>query len=85
MPCSATFLSWGCTPHRTDTINTLLKRIAGSTDGGGGGGGGFTVGVVDPNGVVTGSPGDGYVNTANKTLWIKESGVATDTGWLQYV
>jgi len=51
----------------------------------GGSGGGFTVGVVDPNGAVTGSPGDGYVNTANKTLWIKETGVATDTGWLQYV
>lgn len=32
--------SWGTTPHRQDTINTLLKRIASSASGGSGGGGG---------------------------------------------
>jgi hypothetical protein len=38
-----------------------------------------------PNGVITGSPGDIYVSTAggaNVTLWIKESGSATNTGWV---
>ena len=74
-------------------INTINSDVYSKANGvwtlivgGGGSGGGFTVGVVDPNGNgVTGSPGDGYVNTANKTLWIKETGVATDTGWLQFV
>lgn len=82
------FLSWGTTPHRTDTINTLLKRIAGG-DGGGGGGGSGTgqagiVGVVDPEGVVTATPGTTYVNTANGTFWVKQSG-SGNTGWQQYV
>ncbi|HTQ42473.1 MAG TPA: hypothetical protein VMI75_06910 [Polyangiaceae bacterium] len=38
-----------------------------------------------PNGVVTGSPGDLYTNTAGgagQTLWVKESGAATNTGWV---
>jgi hypothetical protein len=38
-----------------------------------------------PNGVVTGSPGDMYLNKnggAGTTLYIKESGVATNTGWV---
>lgn len=41
-----TFLSWGSTPHRSDTLNTLLKRIAGgiannATQGGGAAGAGY--------------------------------------------
>jgi hypothetical protein len=39
----------------------------------------------DPNGVVTASPGALYTNTAggaNLTLWVKESGTATNTGWV---
>jgi hypothetical protein len=42
-------------------------------------------GSGDPNGVVTGSPGDTYQNDAGgsgNTFWVKESGVATDTGWV---
>jgi hypothetical protein len=42
-------------------------------------------GTGDPNGVVVGSPGDSYFNKnggANATLWVKESGVGTDTGWV---
>lgn len=83
--------SWGTTPHGGDTINTLLKRIASSASGGGGGGGGGSgtgqagiVGVVDPEGVVTANPGTTYTNTANQTLWIKESGNGT-TGWQQFI
>lgn len=38
-----------------------------------------------PNGLVTGSPCDIYLNTsggANSTLWVKESGISTNTGWV---
>lgn len=42
-------------------------------------------GVGGPNTAVTGSPGDLYLNTsggASTTLWVKESGVGTNTGWV---
>jgi hypothetical protein len=42
-------------------------------------------GVGDPNGVVVGSPGDMYLNQAggaNTTLYVKESGSGTNTGWV---
>lgn len=42
-------------------------------------------GVGDPNGAETGSPGDVYLNLsggAATTLWVKESGVNTDSGWI---
>ena len=42
-------------------------------------------GVGNPNSAETGSPGDVYLNLsggAGATLWIKESGVKTDTGWV---
>lgn len=85
--------SWGTTPHNQDTINTLLKRIASSASGGSGGGGGGSgtgqagmVGVVDPEGVVDAAAGTTYINTANKTFWVKETGAAgTNTFWQQYV
>lgn len=43
-----------------------------------------SAGTGSPNGAVLGSPGDQYLNLAGgagSTLWIKESGVATNTGW----
>ena len=42
-------------------------------------------GVGGPNGAVVGSPGDMYLNSsggANTTLYVKESGNATNTGWI---
>ena len=45
----------------------------------------FSSGSVAPNGVVVGSPGDYYTNKsggAGTTLWVKESGVNTNTGWV---
>lgn len=42
-------------------------------------------GTGSPEGVVAGSPGDLYTNTvggANTTLYVKESGSATKTGWV---
>lgn len=45
----------------------------------------FTTGIGDPNGAVLGSIGDEYTNLsggASTTKWIKESGTATNTGWV---
>ena len=42
-------------------------------------------GTGSPNGVVTGNPGDMYLNKsggASTTLYIKESGSGTNTGWV---
>lgn len=42
-------------------------------------------GTGDPNGSVSGSPGDLYLNLsggASTTLYVKESGAATTTGWV---
>lgn len=43
------------------------------------------VGTGSPNGVVTASPPAIYLNRsggAATTLWVKESGSATNTGWV---
>jgi hypothetical protein len=43
------------------------------------------IGSGDPNGVVTASPGATYRNRAGGAgtgLYVKESGVATNTGWV---
>lgn len=43
------------------------------------------VGTGSPNGVVTGDIGNLYINTsggAGTTLYVKESGTATNTGWV---
>lgn len=45
----------------------------------------FTVGIGDPNTVVVGRPPDLYFSLsggAGATLWVKESGVDTNTGWI---
>lgn len=45
----------------------------------------FRIGSGSPNGVVTGSPPDIYLNTAGgagTTLYVKESGSGTNTGWV---
>jgi len=42
-------------------------------------------GVGSPNGFVVGTPGDFYTDTAGgigATLWIKETGIATNVGWV---
>lgn len=37
---------------------------------------------ADPNGNVTGCPGDVYIRTSDGSLWKKVSGDNTNTGWL---
>ena len=44
-------------------------------------------GSGSPNSSVYGKPGDYYLDTAGgagNTLWVKESGTATNTGWVAY-
>ena len=49
-------------------------------------GGSISSGSGSPEGAVIGSPGDLYMNTlagdAGTTLWVKQSGAATNTGWI---
>lgn len=45
----------------------------------------IATGAGNPNGVVTGNPGDLYLNTgggAGTTLYVKQSGVGTTAGWV---
>lgn len=78
-----TFLSWGSTPHRSDTVNTLLKRIAGGIANNGSGTGGET-GSGSPEGVLTAEPGTTYWDSTNEIFWVKDSG-SGNTGWFQLV
>jgi hypothetical protein len=44
----------------------------------------ISTGAASPNGAVVGNPGDLYLDTTrgtNSTLFVKESGVGTNTGW----
>ncbi len=45
---------------------------------------GGTAGVGSPEGVVTGSPGRTYFDTAADSLWVKKTGTG-NTGWLQLI
>lgn len=50
-----------------------------------GGSGGGIVGTGSPNGAVVGNVGQNYTDTAAQTFWIKETGNATNTGWVQFI
>lgn len=49
------------------------------------GGAGGIVGTGAPNGSVVGSVGQNYTDSAAQTFWIKETGNATNTGWVQFI
>lgn len=75
-------------------FNQMLEQIVQATQGFDDGTGLITItlgpiilfyGSGDPNGVVVGSPPNLYLNAsggAGTTLYVKESGAATDTGWV---
>lgn len=57
-----------------EAIDRVLRRLA-AVD---------FMGTGDPNGVITASPGATYRNLAGgvgATLWYKDSGAGTNTGW----
>jgi hypothetical protein len=70
------------------TVNfTGSVKVNGSVDWGGATGAGTVDrrGIGAPNGVVVGYVGDTYRNVAGgagQTLWVKESGTNTNTGWV---
>ena len=52
--------------------------------GGGIGGGGLS-GSGSPEGVETASPGTTYLDVDADSLWVKKTGEATNTGWIQLI
>lgn len=79
------FFSEGSAPRRSDTIWKIEQKILGAlADGAAGGGGELPPGVVDPEGTVTGNPGQTYFNSANSTFWTKSTGTG-NTGWVQLI
>ena len=79
---SPTFFALGHTPTLSDSEWFIEQRILGALNdiAGGGSGGAGMVGVVNPEGIVTATPGTPYLNTALQTFWMKNSGVG-NTGW----
>lgn len=68
-------------------VNDLYVRVGKLIANGGGGGssgGGlsFSTGTGEPEGVVTGSPGDTYWDTSTDFYYVKVTGTATNTGWM---
>ena len=69
-------LSWSTAPSSADTDNEAEIVFGGAR---------VLAGTGVPNGAVVGSVGDLYVNKsggAGTTLYVKESGAGTDTGWV---
>lgn len=77
-------------PETFELLQSLVNAVNGVEDGAGFrqfgfGGVTFTVGTGSPNGAVLGSPPDLYLNLsggAGTTFYVKESGAATNTGWV---
>lgn len=75
----------GTTPANWTTTGTGAIVSATTVRVGGASGPVWRSGTGDPNGAVTGSVGDMFSRTdggAGTTLYVKESGTATDTGWV---
>ena len=79
---SACFVCLGLSLAEANIL-VLLNAVADA--GGGGGGTSNNGGVVDPEGVVSGTQWQWYTNTANQTYWQKQSPGTGTTGWQQVV
>lgn len=79
---------YGTTPAPTNPTRVLevkiLKALNNAATATGSGVDNLAPGVVDPEGVLTGNPGQTYFNTANSTLWEKATGTG-NTGWVQLI
>lgn len=71
------FLPEGNTALPTDNEKRSLHKIVDQMAAGFGN----LTGNGSPEGVVTASPGRGYVNTSNGDLWVKQSGTGS-TNWI---
>jgi len=75
LPLETASVADNATRHALETIAAASLDLRGVLARGSG----------DPNGVVMGSPGALYLNRAGgagTTLYVKESGVNTNTGWV---
>jgi hypothetical protein len=78
------------TPEAFEFLQDIVNALNGSTAANGFveielGGVAITIGSGSPNGVVVGSPPDLFLNLsggASTTLYVKESGAETNTGWV---
>lgn len=52
---------------------------------GGGGSGATLSGSGAPNGLITGSPGNTYLNTVTNNFYVKATGTASNTGWIALI
>lgn len=77
---------YGTIPAPTNPTRVIEVKILNALNGGAGGvsGSGTLSGSGDPEGVVTGSPGQIYINLTVPALWVKATGTG-NTGWSQYV
>jgi hypothetical protein len=64
-------------------LDAIIAYLSCQIASGGGGGGGLA-GHGSPEGVVSASPGQTYWDQDNDTLWVKDSGSGTNTGWYNY-
>jgi len=74
----------GLTPSEQVEL-ALLDLISANISGGGGGGGGNDGGVVDPEGVVSGSQWQFYTNTSTMNVWQKITPGVGNTGWQLFI
>jgi hypothetical protein len=75
---NAAAIAWIKRSDNTSNFRTVTTGLGGTPAK-------WSAGAGVPNGAVIGSPGDIYSNTTGgtgTTLWTKESGVATNTGWV---
>lgn len=79
----------GDEPRSQDNEMRSLQKINNLLYTGGGGGGstlaagGFNYsGAGSPEGVQSGSPNETYWDTTDQRIWVKQTGTATNTGWV---
>ena len=68
----------GCNPCCSTTTTTQIPGPAGADATN------VPPGVVDPEGVVVGTPGQNYLNSATDTYWVKKTGTG-NTGWMKLI
>lgn len=64
----------------TGGTNTGWVKVTGA-----GGVGATMSGTGSPQGVSTASPGNTYLDVATGNFWVKQTGTATNTGWLELI
>ena len=82
-----TFFPENNEPRSQDGELRTLQKILGALYAGGSGTGGGALATIytgsgDPNNVVVGSVGNLYLQTDEPSIWFKQTGSNTNTGWV---